>query len=195
MSHAGAGEISSAQVRLFVKLPDLERLQHDLGERFRSECGASPLALRRRNAPGCSSAEPSRHRQATHTPCEPAPSPTSVIGRFLRHSGGGELAQFVVDQRKELFSGARVAVFYCVQDPGDVGHITDCNARRSESHSTPCPAVNVASTQPYFGNVIKRPVFGTQGSTSPAGILRRRRNPFTPWSESIHVGCYSARRR
>ena len=45
-----------------------------------------------------------------------------VVGRLVRHPGGGEFAQLVVDQRQQLLGRRRVALFDRFQHAGHIGH-------------------------------------------------------------------------
>jgi len=42
---------------------------------------------------------------------------------FVRHLGGGKLAQLLVNQRQQFFGGLGVAVLNCLNHPGNVAHV------------------------------------------------------------------------
>ncbi len=54
-------------------------------------------------------------------------------GQFARHFGGGELAQFRINQRQQLCGRLRAALPRCFEDLGDLGiHYVGCASTRRE---------------------------------------------------------------
>jgi hypothetical protein len=54
-----------------------------------------------------------------------------LAGLFLAKFLGRQFAQFVVNQRQELFGGVRIALFDGGQDAGDIGHAIKHNRRKN----------------------------------------------------------------